>query len=438
VLGAKSGRPLRICPGNVTDVSDTTTGVVLQPVDLDSPQLHAWMVSVSRGLKDSHRVPIERVEMRRPAYRAEGHRLTAALDGDQVVGTFRSWDLDLTVPGGGTLRGDAISSVSVQPTHRRRGILTRMMTADLAAAAERGVPVAVLIASEAGIYGRYGFGVATEAVTWTLDLPATHLRPDTPDDPGNCRIVEATDLKQIGPQVYLAARTPGAIDRSDFWWDLTLGITPYPGEEAKHHVGVVHHDGDGAADGYLVYRVEENRQDRTVQSVVHVADLVTASTWAYRALWRYLAELDLVTTVRAEDRPVDELLPWLLTDHRAARQSARCDFEWTRVLDPVATLSGRRYQAPGECVIEVSDPHGWAAGRFLLEVEPDGTGRCTRTARPAEIGLTVQALSGLWLGGGDLGGALLSGQAVEHRTGSGVRLATLLHTSPAPWTSTWF
>jgi hypothetical protein len=108
------------------------------------------------------------------------------------------------------------------------------------------------------------------------------------------------------------------------------------------------------------------------------------------------------------------------------------------VLDPVATLSGRRYQAPGECVLEVSDPHDWAAGRFLLEVEPDGTGRCTRTARPAEIGLTEQALSGLWLGGGDLGGALLSGQAVEHRTGSAVRLATLLRTSHAPWTSTWF
>jgi predicted acetyltransferase len=417
-------------------VTTTTTGVVIGPVDLDSAQLLAWMTSASRGLKDPHAVPVERVDLRRPVYRTQ--RVTAATDRDQVVGTFRSWDLDLTVPGGGSLRADAISSVTVQPTHRRRGILTSMMAADLAAAAERGVPVAILIASEGGIYGRFGFGVGVETATWTVDLRTARLRPEATASLDGCRILPAADLREEAPQVYARSRAAGAIDRADDWWDLRLGIVPWPGDERKHQVAVLHRADDGTPDGYLLYRVEEVWVDGVARSTVHVVDLMAASTNAYRALWRYLVELDLVAAVRAEERPRDEALPWLLTDPRAARQTSRCDFEWTRLLDPAAALSGRRYETLGACSIEVIDPDGWASGRFLLEVAPDGTGSCAPTSRPAEVGLTVQALSALWLGGGSIVGAVLGGQAVEHVDGAAGRLGGLLRTTRAPWTSTSF
>jgi predicted acetyltransferase len=417
-------------------------GVVLRPIDLDSAEVHAWMRAVSRGLKDPGGVPQERVELRRPVYRTQ--RVSAAFDGDDVVGTFRSWDLDLTVPGGAAVRADAISSVSVQPTHRRRGILTRMMTGDLAAAADRGVGVAILIASEGGIYGRFGFGPSTETSTWTLDLRTARF-PDGVggDADGRCRIVEADQLRPLGPQVYRRSRTAGAINRTDQWWDLATGVVPWPGEDPKHRYAVMHHDPDGVPDGLLLYRVEESWLDRVPANTVHVNELVTATPQAYRGLWRYLAELDLVTMVRAEERPIDEALPWLLIDQRAARQATRCDFEWTRLLDPAAALSARRYETPGEVTFEVVDEQGWAAGRYRLEVDAGGSGRCTRTSAPAQITLTVQALSALWLGGGGLGGAgldaaVLAGQAVEHRDGGTRLLGAILRTARAPWTSTWF
>jgi predicted acetyltransferase len=427
-------------------VSATTdlraTGILLQAVDADSPQLHDWLTTAMRGLKFPDGVPPERTERRRPVLR--GHRVTAATDGDAVVGTFRSWDLDLTVPGTGTaaagtrsLRADAISSVTVSPTHRRRGILTAMMTADLTAAAERGIPVAVLIASEGGIYGRFGFGVGTRSATWTLDVPRGRFRADLPPR-GGCRIVEAADLRPLAPQIYRRSRTAGANDRTDEWWDVALGIAPLPGDRPQHHVGVVHHDSTGEPDGLLLYRVEERWDERISRAVVHVAELVTATPGAYRDLWRYLSELDLVATVRAEDRPVDEPLPWLLADQRAARPVSACDFEWTRLLDPAAALSARAYEVPGEAVFEVTDPAGWAAGRYRLQAEPDATGHCSRTDQPAELTLTVQALSALWLGDHDLTAAVLAGQAVEHRPGAALRLGRMLRTARAPWTSTWF
>lgn len=101
-------------------------------------------------------------------------------DTTQVVATFRSFPQELTVVGGRTVPADAISNVTVSPTHRRRGLLSRMMAHDLTAAKDRGDVVATLIAAEYPIYGRYGFGPATWTTEWTVDVPRTGLDPAGP------------------------------------------------------------------------------------------------------------------------------------------------------------------------------------------------------------------------------------------------------------------
>lgn len=98
-------------------------------------------------------------------------RTQGAFDGGRCVATFRSFAQELTVVGGATVPADAVSNVTVSPTHRRRGLLSRMMAADLAAAKERGDVVATLIAAEYPIYGRYGFGPAAWTAQWEIDVP---------------------------------------------------------------------------------------------------------------------------------------------------------------------------------------------------------------------------------------------------------------------------
>ena len=406
----------------------------LRPVDPESPELREWVSVAAAAFKDSQPVTQERLDFRRPAL--NGHRLSAAYANGRLVGTYRSWDIGLTVPGGQVL-ADAISSVAVLPTHRRRGAMSRMIEADLALAAERGIPVAVLIASEAPIYGRFGFGPSTEVSTWTLDLRAARIRPEVPDE---CQVLMVTEdeLRAVGPQTYQAARRPGAIDRSDRWWDTTLGVIPTPGRDHGAHLGAVAVDDSGQVHGFLRYRADPQWVERVSTTTVYVEDLQVTRPEAYTALWRFLLELDLASTVRAEDRPVDEALPWLLTDQRAARPSARCDFVWTRLLDPAAALSARGYESAGHVVIEVIDPAGWAAGRYLLESNGHGLGQCTPTTRNPDVTLPVETLSALWLGGGDLAAALLAGRAQENRAAGARRLAALLRTSAAPWASTWF
>ena len=59
----------------------------------------------------------------------------------------------------------ALTNVTVAPTHRRRGLLRRMITNDLRSAADRGEPVGIPIASEYPIYGRFGYGAAAEGAS---------------------------------------------------------------------------------------------------------------------------------------------------------------------------------------------------------------------------------------------------------------------------------
>ena len=375
---------------------------------------------------------------RRDAYREmlRVHRLTGAYDGDRIVATYRSWDWTLTLPGGAaTVR--AISSVTVAPTHRRRGLLTALMTGDLAEAHAGGTAAAVLIASEATIYGRFGFGPATETATWHLDVGTARLRPDVPRS-GDLEMVPLPALREIAPQVFAAARLPGATDRSPDRWDLLCHVRTIPGRPEKPAAAVVHRDEDGVPQGYVIYTWVDRWEGRVCRTVATVQDFQAATPAAYAALWGLLCELDLIETVRGADRPVDEPLPWLLVDPRAARRVESGDMLWTRLLDPVAALAARRYEASGDVVLAVTDPLGHATG--TLSVQVDGTGKAVvgPTTAPPHLTLPVDVLSSIWLGGGDLPAAALAGRVQPHRDGAVEEVARLFRTLRAPWTGTSF
>ncbi|NTW39068.1 MAG: GNAT family N-acetyltransferase [Cellulomonadaceae bacterium] len=410
--------------------------LTFRPVDLeDDAELDAYMANTAMVFTSPVVHGPEMREFRRPTYRTQ--RLTAAFDHDALVATYRSWDWQVTVPGGATVTADAVSTVTVRPTHRRRGALTGLITADLAAAKARGVPAAVLVASEASIYGRYGFGVATRSATWDVDVRSAKVGAGVPRV-GTVEVVDLAAVRQVAPVVFEASRRPGATDRSEEWWDVLLRVTPWPGDKPDPAVVALYRDGDGTPRGYAVYSWKDDWADRRSHTVVTLLDLQAATGEAYAGLWRFLTELDLVATVRGADRPVDEELPHLLVDARAARASTIVDLLWARVLDPVAALSARTYESPGAAVLEVTDPLGHAAGRFALVVDGTGAARVGPTDSAVDVTLGVDVLSSLWLGGGDLHAAAVAGRVVEHAAGAVANLDRLMRTSRAPWTGTWF
>ncbi len=365
-------------------------------------------------------------------------RTWAAFDGPDVVATLRTFDNELTVPGGAHVSADAVTNVTVLPSHRRRGSLNGMMTASLAQAAERGDPVSILIAALWPIYGRYGYGPSIESAGYTIDTRLAKFRPEITDH-GRLEYVEAAAARGAVDSIYGRIRRSqvGAIRRQPELTDLDFNLTTAPGLEPWKGYCVLHHDADGKPDGLLRYDVEAKWQGFTPDSTLAIHDLLAATPEAYAALWRLCCEMDNVVRVKAVDRSVDEPLPWLLTDGRCVRQENRTDFVWTRMLDVPAALSARRYPTAGSVVIEVDDPYGYAAGRFALEGGPDGA-TCTRTDATPDLSMSAFALGAGYLGGMRFNQLAAGRRLTEHTSGALARADAMFQSEVTPWCNTWF
>ncbi|SRR6266496_2530677 len=364
-------------------------------------------------------------------------RAWGAFDGGRCVATLRTHPFELTVPGRRTLPADGLTAVTVTPTHRRRGLLTTMLGGSLRAAVDRGDPVSILIASEYSIYGRFGYAPVTEAATYEIDVRAVGMRRSAT---GTVELVEADELRKLAPPVYdrFRAERPGALSREDLRWDADLGLD-HPEGQPPNWKGraIVHRDDAGEPDGYLRYHVEDSYEGRRPKSVLHVNELIASGPAGYADLWRYCLEVDLVRTVKAEDRPVDEPLPWMVGDARAVRLTERADMLWLRLLDVPAALAGRGYRTSGRLVLEVVDPAGHAAGRYSLDVGPDGA-QCTRTTQTADLTLPATALATAYLGGFRLRTLADAGLLDEHRHGALAEADAVLAADRTPWCTLWF
>src|SRR3954452_8082037 len=404
---------------------------------VDPDELAQWLRSMRVGFHSPE--PSADEEDARAAQFAEEvdfARIHGAFADGRAVATFRSFTTQLTVPGG-FVAADAITNVTVAPTHRRQGLLSAMMRPDPAAAAERGEPVAILIASEWPIYGRYGFGPAAEEAEYEIDARGARFAVA---GEGEVTLVDAHQMRAAAPAVYEEHRrtTPGAIERSDGWWNRRVGLSQagWPTFEDTPRFALVHDDG-GAPAGLLIYGVESHWDNWRPRGTLSIGELFAATPAAEAGLWRFATEVDLVATVKAGERSVAELLPWLLVDGRAERQRSRSDNFWLRVLDVPAALAARRYGCEDALVLEVEDELGHAAGRFLLEGSPRDA-RCVPTDAPADLWLRAEALGAAYLGGVALSALAAAGWVREQRPGAVARAHALFGWPVPPWCATLF
>lgn len=399
---------------------------------IDAPELGAWAEQMGIGF---HFKPTagwteflrEQVDL---------DRTWGAFDGSGVVGTLRSFATELTVPGGSQMNASALTNVTVAPTHTRRGLLTKMIRADLAASAERGEVVGILIASEWPIYGRFGYGPAIYEAKYEIDSRSMHfLEPSE----GRVELVDDGELRKIAPALYERHRLaqPGTIERLPLWWDRHLHQVDVPGEKPDESRNAVYRGPSGDAEGYVRYKPKQEWEAMLPKGSMSMDELLALTPRAYRELWRYCCGVDLLTKIEAGNRPVDEPLAFFVTDGRAVKQASRHDLIWVRVLDVPTALARRSYSVEGRLVIEVSDDLGYASGTFLLEGGPDGA-TCERTDAEPDLQCSVSVLGSIYMGGSSTA-AIATAGLVSARSDAAVTTADAMFlTARSPWCGTWF
>ncbi|MDO0927088.1 GNAT family N-acetyltransferase [Streptomyces sp. TG1A-8] len=393
-----------------------------------------WLRAVNTGFLQASGPTPDQVEAHRR--QCAPTRMLGVFDGGRCVATFRSFAQELTAVGGAPVPANAVSNVTVSPTHRRRGLLGRMMDRDLAAARERGDVVATLIAAEYPIYGRYGFGPATRSVEWTVDVlrSGLDLRRPGPGDGGRIDLVDGADVRALGPGLHERFRRgrPGAVDRSELWWEAATGAVRFAADwtEPFH---AVYRSARGEVEGLVSYRPERNWRGNQPDGTAVVHWLLAVTPQAERGLWRYLCSIDWITHVRSGRRGPDDLLPHFLPNPRAARVTESTDWLWVRVLDVVRALEARTYEGAGTLVLDVVDEAGPARGRFRLEASPDGASCTPAGGAPADLTVPVAELARVWLGDESLVRLIALGRVREEREGAARRADTLFRMSGRPW-----
>ncbi|MFM9368030.1 GNAT family N-acetyltransferase [Streptomyces sp. Da 82-17] len=395
-----------------------------------------WVRALNTGFLRAPSSTEREVEDRRSS--VDLSRVRGAFDDGRCVATYRSFAQRLTAVGGAEVAACAVSNVTVSPTHRRRGLLSRMITDDLAAAKERGEVVATLIAAEYPIYGRYGFGQATRMAEWEIDVPRTGLDPrwSGPDDGARIDLVDPADVRKLGPELHERVRraTPGAVDRSDRWWQTTTGALRLDRAPWTEPFFAVYRSAAGEVEGLIAYSCDEKWGDgKQPMNTATVRELIAATPAAERALWRYVCSVDWIVTVRTGPRAPDDLVASLFPNARAARVVTLGDWLWVRLLDVPAAFEARTYERPGALVVEVRDRLGFAAGRYRIEAGADGRGTCAPTRGTADVALDVRELGSLWLGDESAVRLAALGRLTEERAGAAAVADALLRTPRSPW-----
>jgi predicted acetyltransferase len=353
-------------------------------------------------------------------------RMHAAWDGDDVVGGAGAFPFELSVPGG-RVAAAGITVVGVLPTHRRRGVLTALMRAQLDDVRARGESVAYLWASEGKINGRFGYGLAS--LQAQLDLPRERTAFAAPAEPyGRLRLVAREEALARFPEVWEAVmdERPGMFRRSEAWWaERTLREQPRPGEPPTNRALL---ELDDRAEAYALYRVHQRFEHDASAGHVQVVEALGRTPEATRAIWRFLLDLDWTSRIEAGRLPVDHPLVLLLAEPRRARLRLS-DALWVRLVDVAAALSQRSYAGDGAVVLDVVDGFcPWNEGRWRVSAAG-----AARTDEPAGLGLDVSALGSVYLGGFTFRRLADALRVEEREPGAIERADALFRTDRAPW-----
>jgi predicted acetyltransferase len=354
-----------------------------------------------------------------------------------LVATATSFPSRMAVPGGAVLPMAAVTRVGVRADRTRRGLLTAMMRRQLADVAALGEPLASLRASEARIYGRFGYGVATRGRAVRVRRGGG-FRLDAPGG-GRVRLVARAEIVPVLSAVYdrIALRRAGGMTRPVGWWTAMLRWRTGRSE----HVLAAVHTGPEGDDGFVLASVGDG--SGFARRGMRLSDLHAADTGAVAGLWRFLLGVDLTEGVEASLRPLDEPLELLLADPRDCAVTGQDDESWLRLVDVPAALAARAFPA-GPVAVEpvllaVHDPL-LAANTGVYRL---GGGTAERVGPlggevEPELECDVAGLAMAYLGDRAPSALAASGWWRVREPAALERADALFATSTSPWCGTFF
>jgi predicted acetyltransferase len=393
-------------------------GLEMRPISSSEVPIFAGLVERAFG---GSRLSDTEISNRRGIL--EPARTLAAFDRGELVATLAAHGFSMSVPGGQVGMG-GIGHVSVRADYSRRGLMTSMMTTALRQVREQGEPVSALWPSEAPIYGRFGYGLASRSASLSIDG-----RPDVTrqESPGEIRLIPDASTADTALLDRLfrssCAVRPGMIVRSAERWRQRLAPREDGYGGTAYVICALHVDGENA-DGYALYLTRPDwGPGRLPNGVTTVIEVCAQTADALASLWGHVLSADMMATTIAPIIPADDPGLWTLRDTRRW-QTRLTDNLWVRLTDVPAALRARTYARDIDVVLELEDnlfPEN--SGRYRLAGDSTGAS-CDPTTAPADLMVTAGQLGASYLGSTSLASLALTPGLEEKTKGALLTAAT--------------
>ncbi len=318
-----------------------------------------------------------------------------AFDGEQMAASSGGYPFIICMNGKkAAMQG--VTAVGCEPTYRRRGIVRKLITDLLHRAKEEGQPGSILLASRGAIYQRFGYGHASNMVSYEFDPRRAAFQLEHPDD-GYLKRLSYEEAKPVVMQVYKEYARPRSM--------LALRVEPvwerFIGDIAKNKAYcMAHFNKDNVPDGYAIYTTKWEDGNDDQEMVIN--DVAYTSISAYQAIWNNLVSHDLVGSVKWFLPPDDDPAPGLLLEPRCLKKKVG-DGLWFRVVDVESMLASRGYDVDGDVTIAIDDDDlcPWNNGVYSISAR-DGTATVSKSSSgDADMHCSMNALASLISGYAD-------------------------------------
>lgn len=365
----------------------------------------------------------------------------------QLVAMHTSYPFSAFPVPGGEVPAAGLSWVAVHPQHRRRGLLSAMIDKHLADCLDRGEVVSVLTATEPAIYGRFGYGIATQTLRMTIPRGARLIPVEGAD--GLTVRIETLDADVHGPLLHdihqRAGRQPiagSSINRPGWAARETdelraVYLSDHPSQRgSREPLRIVIVERDGEPRGYTTLRRSVDRTPAGPRGTVSTGEVVALDPAAAHSLWSTILDLDLTHETVPFMLPVDDAITSLLVDLRATAPTI-LDHLWVRLVDVPRALAARTYASDLDLTLRVTDSRLPSNdGTWRLTATAFETAEVTSTDRAPDLSLDVKELGGAYLGGTSLAALALAGRVREHTPGALARASTAFGW-PVPPACSW-
>lgn len=328
--------------------------------------------------------------------------LIASRGGDNTAradATFAHYQGGISVPGTPNLDCDFVTWVAVRPDARRQGALKTMMAHYLADAATRNVGWSTLWASEPGIYGRFGYGLACTQAQASIgsgqlaDAAKPHLE-------GTTYKICPADSDSIATLHQVWKRYGDSHLGVPQWrcTDKTFGRTQVASAANMHlnkDVAVVYRDDQPVAAAMIERRPKW--ENRAPVGTIYASFVVSASAKDRLVLAHHLSSFDLFTTTKFTCLSADDPMIW------AAGGPSRVgavthDGLWMRPVHADIALASRTYSAPIDLTIAISEAVPGTADTVRLVSDNNGDAECTATTKSPDVTVDSATLGALSFG----------------------------------------